>query len=138
MRSRLAHLLATLVGCAVFFLAALMVHVLNARFPCPSGTTLPSHVLVRDPEVHRLREAIPVIDAFATNRTSRALARLIVQVAARDGRTKRYEAYNNEPGAPSLKKAPILPGASRAIRLYVDDADEKQNLALTVVECSCE
>ena len=115
-------------------------HEFAKRFPCPDQPgALKKQVSLAEPFFGTLNDGAAVLDGMLTNHSRRAITGLIIEIKDRDAHARRYPARNNEPGAPSLVDAPILPGASRAVRFYLGhDMNLDHQSIMTVVQCSCD
>jgi hypothetical protein len=90
----------SLVAAALFAIAILAIFALHRRsqrFPCPAqGSEAARQVLLEDIHVVAVDRNIVTADAFAKNKSPRALGGLIVETTAADGKQLVTEARNNE------------------------------------------
>ena len=132
---------ALLYACMLFafaFLAILVQHRLGMRLPCPNRAGEFHEVLIEDVRIVAIGSDGVTVHAFAKNNSRRVIGGLTsALIANAHGDPVTAEAENNEPGAPSITDAPILPGASRAIRFHFKSA-ASSNPELRVVACWCE
>jgi len=98
-------------------------HYAARRYPCPAKSEDIGHqIILESPNVAPSERDALTVDAYVRNKSSRALAGLVVSAKFPDGREIQADARNNESGAPSLEEAPILPGAARGIRVRFGSA----------------
>jgi hypothetical protein len=125
---------------AVVMIAIFALHNRRRNLPCPArAEDAGREILLENANVVIGKRDDMTVDAYAKNNSPRAIVSLMVEATLADGRVLRTEANNNEPSAPSLADAPILPGAWRAIRLYFRSGpSDNSSPNLRVVGCSCD
>jgi hypothetical protein len=128
-----------LFGVAFGVLVVAVTHYFARRKPCPTTEEQMSREILLESPV-RVNGAVGYhLDAYIHNESNRALSRVLVIASFPGGSQMQVEAVNNEPGAPSLADAPILPGAWRAVRLNFDAAPSTSKVpVLRVASCSCD
>lgn len=95
---------------AVIIIAIFAMHHRTRSLPCPArAEDAGRQILLENATVVLAKRDDMTVDAYAKNNSPRALVSLIVEATLADRRVLRSEAHNNEPGAPSLADAPILP-----------------------------
>ena len=110
------------------------------RLPCPAGPDhLHREILLESTTVASSFNSSLKLDAYIHNESRRALTRVVVEAVVFGSDRLRAEAMNNEPGAPSVSNAPILPGAWRAVRFNFDTLTSPSVVPpLRVVSCVCD
>lgn len=118
---------------------ALYGHYRETKLPCPGREKeIERQVFVTDIAIASREDGLLHINGYAKNRSPRSLIGIVVEATFSDGRVLRTNAENNEPGAPSLRDAPILPGATRAIQLQFPVVNNpNSNPKLRIVQCLC-
>jgi len=97
---------------AVVMIAIFALHNRRRNLPCPArAEDAGREILLENANVVIGKRDDMTVDAYAKNNSPRAIVSLMVEATLADGRVLRTEANNNEPSAPSLADAPILPGA---------------------------
>ena len=110
------------------------------RLPCPAGADhLDREILLESTTVASSFDGSLKLDAYIHNESRRALTRVVVEAVVFETDHLRAEAMNNEPGAPSVSDAPILPGAWRAVRFnFATPTSPSVVPPLRVVSCVCD
>jgi len=127
-------------GIVLLFGVVATSHYLAHKQPCPASTEeLNREILIASPAASSASGAELKLDAYIHNESKRALTRVVVEANLSGSGRIQAEAINNEPGAPSLSDAPILPGAWRAVRFdFAKSSSADVVPPLQVLRCSCD